>query len=121
MFWVWQQKHGFTQNIELEVSDNDEGLHVLNENGQGVSPLQDPSEFLSMTSSLEPFCIGGTYMPATSKDGINILNIGFTYADGSMPTPVVDSKAQINIGCSGRDGGKLPQVLDNQEHRQDKV
>lgn len=86
MFWLWQQKHGCTDKLEIIADPNDPGTSngYNGGNGQGPANGQTENETLSMTTSLNPFKKpnGDFY---TSTDCVNIeTQMNYTYSPGSL-------------------------------------
>jgi tyrosinase len=82
VFWLWQKKHGFTDN--LEVIPEYPGTDNSSNRAQGPTPGTDPNTKLNLESPLDPFQKedGTTY---TSCDCINIeKQLGYTYSQGSL-------------------------------------
>jgi tyrosinase len=83
MFWLWQKKHGATD--QLEIIPEYPGTNTVD--NQGPTPGFAPNSWLTLESPLVPFKHGkdndgDTY---TSLDCINIeKQMGYTYGPGSM-------------------------------------
>lgn len=80
VFWLWQQKNGFTDY--LEVIPEYPGTNSVD--SQGPTPGVVPNSWLTLDSPLAPFlkANGDSY---TSRDCINIeKNLGYTYGPGSL-------------------------------------
>jgi tyrosinase len=80
VFWLWQKKHGFTDN--LEVIPEYPGTNSVD--NLGPTPGTPPNSWLTLDSPLNPFKKeGGTAY--TSRDCINIeKQLGYTYSPGSL-------------------------------------
>lgn len=83
VFWLWQQKHGFTDHLDIIA-----GYPGTNSvDSQGPTPGTAPNSWLTMQSPLDPFTLddGGTQRPFTSSDCVNIeTQLGYTYGPGSL-------------------------------------
>ncbi len=85
VFWLWQQKHGFTDH--LEVIAGFPGTNSVD--SQGPTPGVAPNAWLTLESPLDPFqkTDNGARRPYTSLDCINIeTQLGYTYGPGSLQT-----------------------------------
>lgn len=83
MFWLWQKKHGFTD--ELEIIPEYPGTNTVD--SQGPTPGFAPNSWLSLESPLAPFRKGldNDGPEYISLDCINIeKQLGYTYGPGSM-------------------------------------
>jgi tyrosinase len=86
VFWLWQQRHGFTHH--LEIIEHYPGTNSVD--NQGPTPGTIPNSWLSLSSPLDPFKKkeNGKERPYTSLDCINIeTQLGYTYAPGSLQEP----------------------------------
>jgi tyrosinase len=89
MFWLWQQKNGFTDHLEL--IDAYPGTNSVD--NQGPTPGVAGGTWLSLDSPLLPFkkADGKTYI---SRDCINIeKQLGVTYGPGSLEPGAVKAEA----------------------------
>lgn len=83
VFWLWQQKHGFTD--QLAVIAEYPGTNSAD--SQGPTPGVVPNSWLTLESPLDPFkkMELGKERPYTSVDCINIeKQLGYTYSHGSL-------------------------------------
>jgi tyrosinase len=83
VFWLWQQRHGFTDT--LEIIPHYPGTNSVD--NQGPTPGTAPNSWLTLDSPLDPFTItdNGADRPFTSRDCINIeTQLGYTYGPGSL-------------------------------------
>jgi len=83
MFWVWQKKHGKTDNFEIIPGY----AGTSSSDGQGPTPNFPLDASLSMGSPLTPFLIDPKTRQQmyTSNDVVNIeTQLGFTYSEGSL-------------------------------------
>ena len=83
MFWLWQQRHGFTDH--LEVIAKYPGTNSVD--GQNPTPGTAPNSWLTLESPLDPFRItrDGVERSYTSMDCINIeKQLGYNYGPGSL-------------------------------------
>jgi tyrosinase len=83
VFWLWQNKHGFTD--QLDVIPEYPGTNSAD--SQGPTPGTVPNSWLTLDSPLNPFKRkdGKAY---TSLDCINIeKQLGYTYGPGSLEDP----------------------------------
>lgn len=80
VFWLWQKKHGYTD--ELEIISEYPGTNTVD--NQGPTPGMAPNSWLDLETPLNPFKKkdGRTY---NSLDCINIeKQLGLTYSVGSL-------------------------------------
>jgi tyrosinase len=83
LFWLWQQRRGFTDS--LEIIDGYPGTN--SSDAQGPTPGIMPGTNLTLESPLHPFMkkSGRKLRPYTSLDCINIeKQLGITYSRGSL-------------------------------------
>ena len=84
VFWLWQKKHGFTD--QLDVIEEYPGTNSVD--SQGPTPGTMPNSWLTLDSPLNPFkkkLADGSEKLYTSRDCINIeKQLGYTYAHGSL-------------------------------------
>ncbi|MEH2022955.1 tyrosinase family protein [Nostoc sp.] len=83
VFWLWQQKHGYTDH--LEVIAEYPGTNSVD--NQGPTPGTVPNSWLTLESPLNPFKKKehGKERVYTSLDCINIeKQLGYTYSHGSL-------------------------------------
>jgi tyrosinase len=83
VFWLWQQRHGFTNH--LEIIDHYPGTNSVD--SQGPTPGTVPNSWLNLSSPLDPFKKkeNRKERPYTSLDCINIeTQLGYTYGPGSL-------------------------------------
>jgi tyrosinase len=83
VFWLWQQRNGFTQH--LEIIQEYPGTNSVD--GQGPTPGSTPNSWLTLESPLNPFKYreGNDERPYTSLDCIDIENqLGYTYSPSSL-------------------------------------
>ena len=83
VFWLWQQRHGFTNH--LEIIDHYPGTNSVD--SQGPTPGAVPNSWLNLSSPLDPFKKkeNRKERPYTSLDCINIeTQLGYTYGPGSL-------------------------------------
>jgi tyrosinase len=83
VFWLWQQRHGFTDH--LEVIAEYPGTNSVD--SQGPTPGTMPNSWLTLNSPLDPFRKreGNEERPYTSLDCINIeTQLGYRYSAGSL-------------------------------------
>ncbi len=86
IFWLWQEKNGFTDHFDITTDQNDPGnFNGFNGgNGQGPANGQTENEMLTMQTALKPFKKTETDF-YTSNDCINIeKQLGYTYSRGSL-------------------------------------
>jgi tyrosinase len=92
MFWVWQQRNGFTDKVEVIA-----GYKGTNSSdSQGPTPDYAPDTELTLDSGLFPFTKqdGTTF---TSNDAVNIeKQLGYTYDGGSLSGNAQAAKATEN-------------------------
>ncbi|WP_020605360.1 tyrosinase family protein [Spirosoma spitsbergense] len=112
VFWLWQQKHGFTDHLEISADPNDPGnFNGYNGgNGQGPANGQTENEMLRMDTALQPFrkANGDFY---TSADCVNIeKQLGYQYSEGSLApqkkrtelvSAAVEPKSSLKLHISG--------------------
>lgn len=80
VFWLWQKKHGFTD--ELEVIPRYPGTNSVD--GQGPTPGVAPNSWLTLDSPLDPWTRDDG-APHTSRDCLNIeTQLDYTYGPGSL-------------------------------------
>lgn len=87
VFWLWQQRHGFTDS--LDVIDQYPGTNSVD--NQGPTPGVAPNSWLNLDSPLDPFKMndGGKERPFTSRDCVNIeTQLGYKYGPGSLEAPM---------------------------------
>jgi tyrosinase len=79
VFWLWQQKHGATD--KLEIWQEYPGTNSAD--NQGPTPGVAPNSWLTLETPLNPFKKrdGSAY---TSLDCVNIERLGYTYGPGSL-------------------------------------
>lgn len=83
VFWLWQQKQGFTDH--LEVIPGFPGTNSVD--SQGPTPGTAPNSWLTLESPLDPFKKkeNGGERAYTALDCINIeTQLGYTYGPGSL-------------------------------------
>lgn len=96
IFWLWQKKHGFTD--ELEVIPGYPGTNSVD--SQGPTPGTVPNSWLTLESPLDPFkkVEHGKERPYTSLDCINIeKQLGFTYSQGSLEEKSLSKAAALPV------------------------
>jgi tyrosinase len=82
MFWLWQQRHNSTTNLEII-----EGFPGTNSvDSQGPTPGVPPNSWLSLDSPLAPFRHSDG-RPVVSRDCIDINHLGYRYGPGSLSEP----------------------------------
>lgn len=83
VFWTWQRCHGATEWFDIDTADP--GAIAAPPNSQTPAG-RGQNEQLDMDSALNPFRIGeGSDARAiTSRDVIDIEQLGYTYAPGSL-------------------------------------
>jgi tyrosinase len=94
VFWLWQQKHGFTQH--LDVIPSYPGTNSVD--NQGPTPGVAGGTWLALDSPLDPFkkADGSTY---TSLDCIDSVGqLGVAYGPGSLEPTV----AQAELAAAAR-------------------
>lgn len=79
MFWLWQQRHGCTD--DLEIIPGYPGTNTVD--SQGPTPGVAPNAWLDLDSPLAPFRRPDGE-PVTSRDCINIADLGYDYGPGSL-------------------------------------
>jgi tyrosinase len=78
-FWTWQRRHGSTQALEIDPSDDGAGYSTSSPPPAG----RQPDERLDVHSGLNPFKRpDGT--PMTSADVTDIAQLGYAYGTGSL-------------------------------------
>lgn len=86
-FWKWQQTHGQTQKLDLDLSDEkDPGLKSVASPNSNNQPTANhlPDVLLTLDTPLDPFFKPDT-KSMTSKDVIDIENqLGYTYGPSSL-------------------------------------
>lgn len=83
VFWLWQKKHGFTD--DLEIIPGYPGSNSVD--SQGPTPGTPPNSWLTVDSPLDPFkkTERGRTRPYTARDCFNIeKQLGYTYGPGSL-------------------------------------
>lgn len=83
VFWLWQKKHGFTNN--LEIFPEYPGTNTVD--NQGPTPGMAPNSWLDLETPLNPFkkMEDGEERTYNSLDCINIeRQLGLTYSVGSL-------------------------------------
>jgi tyrosinase len=81
VFWLWQQLHGATE--ELEIIPHYPGTNSVDL--QGPTPGTPPNSWLTLDSPLDPFTKDDQGTPYTSRDCVNIeKQLGYTYGPGSL-------------------------------------
>jgi tyrosinase len=85
VFWLWQKRHGFTK--EFDITPGYPGTNSVD--SQGPTPGTVPNSWLTMDSPLDPFLKlkDGKKVPYTSRDCIDIEQLGYTYGPGSLESP----------------------------------
>ncbi|NLR66903.1 tyrosinase family protein [Chitinophaga varians] len=86
VFWLWQQKQGFTERFDIIEDPADLGTSNGFNGGAGQGPAngQTENEKLTMTTALKPFIKADTTY-FTSEDCIDIESqLNYTYSDGSL-------------------------------------
>ena len=99
VFWLWQQKHGCTD--QLEIIAEYPGTNSVD--SQGPTPGTVPNSWLTLDSPLDPFkkMEDGRARPYTSRDCINIeTQLGFTYGDGSLEEAPAPAAAATTTGSN---------------------
>lgn len=97
VFWLWQQRHGFTDRLEIIAEYP--GTNTVD--NQGPTPGFAPNSWLTLESPLEPFKIKerSTERTYTSLDCINIeKQLGYTYGAGSL-----DEKSEKKLKLAKKD------------------
>lgn len=87
VFWLWQQRNGFTDR--LEIIPEYPGTNSVD--SQGPTPGTAPNSWLTLESPLSPFLQHehGKDRVYTSLDCINIEEqLGYTYGPGSLVPPM---------------------------------
>ena len=80
MFWLWQQRHGATESLEIMPAYP--GTNSVD--NQGPTPGVVPNSWLDIDSPLAPFCHPDG-SPVVSRDCIDIeRQLGYTYGPGSF-------------------------------------
>ncbi|MDH4065315.1 MAG: tyrosinase family protein [Acidobacteriota bacterium] len=98
VFWLWQQRHGFTECLELFT----EYPGTNSVDSQGPTPGVAPNAWLTLESPLEPFKKQDG-RPFTSLDCIHIeKQLGYTYGPGSLEDQPVKAAAAAQEGHSRR-------------------
>ena len=95
VFWLWQKKHGFTD--QLEIISEYPGTNSVD--SQGPTPGTVPNSWLTLESKLDPFkkTENGKERPYTSLDCINVeTSLGYTYGPGSLETQPMLATASVN-------------------------
>lgn len=100
MFWLWQERHGATDNLELIRGYKG----TSSSDAQGPTPGIAPGTELDMTTALAPFTKSdGT--PFTSGDCVNIeQQLGYTYEPGSF-SPATSQSALASTTAASRFAG----------------
>jgi tyrosinase len=101
MFWLWQQKHGFTDT--LEIIPEYPGTNSVD--SQGPTPGIVPNSWLTLETPLNPFKkIEGTEQrPYTSLDCINIeTQLGYTYGPGSIEEKPAKTNARARTKAKAK-------------------
>lgn len=105
VFWLWQKKHGFTDN--LEIIPEYPGTNTVD--SQGPTPGMAPNSWLDLETPLNPFKMktkDGGEKVYNSLDCINIeKQLGITYAVGSL-----DLSLENNLLKEEQEAGKLIKV-----------
>ena len=83
MFWIWQKKWDHTESFSIHPDGPNSGTSTDGTNNQGITPDQTPDEVLGMDTILDPFQ-DEFGVSRTSRDCINIENLGYTYSIGSF-------------------------------------
>ena len=107
VFWLWQQRHGFTD--ELRIYDKYPGTNSSDD--QGPTPGIEPHMPLDLDTPLYPFHKADE-TPYTSADCINIeTDLGYTYGAGSLldlPAPTsTPAGARTIIAVTGINRAKI--------------
>jgi tyrosinase len=80
MFWLWQQRHGATEKLDLIAQYP--GTNTVD--GQNPTPGFQPNAWLTLDSPLSPFQKPDS-SPFTSNDVVNIeAQLGYKYGPGSF-------------------------------------
>ena len=83
LLWAWQKKWGHTNDLDIYPEGPNSGTSKDGANNQGMTPDQTPDEVLGMDTVLTPFQ-DEFGEPRTSRSGINIEELGYTYSIGSF-------------------------------------
>jgi tyrosinase len=100
VFWLWQQKNGFTD--KLDIIPQYPGTNSVD--SQGPTPGTAANSWLTLDSPLDPFKLTdrGKKRPYTSQDCINIeTQLGYTYGPGSLEPPHIPAAAPAAVATSG--------------------
>jgi tyrosinase len=82
VFWIWQKKHDFTDQLSIIA-----GYDGTTSGDTGTSVGYNHNQPLTMDSPLYPFLDPQTKQTYTSKDCVNIeTQMGYTYSIGSLDT-----------------------------------
>ncbi len=84
VFWIWQQRHGATD--ALEINAGDPGANTSTNTSQGPPAGREFGQELTVDSPLNPFTIPGEGgdVPMTSSGVANIEALGYRYGPGSL-------------------------------------
>lgn len=98
VFWQWQVRHHKTR--ELDVIEGYPGTNSVD--SQGPTPGTPPNAWLSLDSPLDPFKKkeDGRERPYTSRDCVDIHELGYTYAPGSLDPERAPPPKAIRQGAS---------------------
>lgn len=82
VFWTWQRRNGATNWFDIDPDD----VGATATSASQIAAGRAENELLSMDSALNPFRIGEgrESRPITSRDVIDIEELGYTYGDGSL-------------------------------------
>jgi tyrosinase len=89
VFWLWQKRNGFEEDLEIIAQYPGTNSNDMQGPTRGIAPGTE----LTLDSPLYPFCRSdGTSV--TSKDVINIHNLGYEYSEGSLESlPALSSRS----------------------------
>jgi len=107
VFWLWQQRHGATDN--LEIIDKYPGTNSVDH--QGPTPGIPSNAWLSMDTPLEPFTLkeNGNRRYYTGRDAFDIEGqLGYTYGAGWLGVgPVADPAGASPAPSASASGHEL--------------
>lgn len=93
VFWLWQKKNKCTDH--LDVIAEYPGTNSVD--NQGPTPGTAPNSWLTLDSPLNPFkkkLADGTERAYTSRDCIDIEQLGYRYSPGSLEETIEESQLE---------------------------
>ncbi|KAL2265952.1 hypothetical protein VTJ83DRAFT_5304 [Remersonia thermophila] len=101
MFWAWQVYHNQTDDLKIDPEFAQyPGTNSVD--SQGPTPGVPGNQWLSLDSPLSPFVRSDGQTPVTSRDVINIANLGYEYDSiPELPLRHAPPKPQALLTVSG--------------------